>query len=178
LSPEEAAALRSTIAADIGEQNNLGYLNARLEADHIAESAVQNWPENPTWFAHCIVVIGARETNWKNIRQEGGGNGAGYMQIDPASGENLTPEQAMDPRTNIMVGGKILAEAFREYPGNVRAGFARYNCSRRGVEASLAETNGASPDTHTTGKNYGADCIARLSRIDPNPSVAVPPAAQ
>ena len=164
------AALRSMIASDVGERNNLGYPAARICADFIATAAVKHWPINPLWFAHGIVAIGARETAWRNLRQQGG-NGRGYLQVDPSSGTVLTDEQAMDPCTNIDAGAAILASALGEFYPNTHAGFARYNCGRAGILKGLAAGN---VDLHTTGGNYGAYVLRRLAEIDPNPEKSTP----
>lgn len=73
-----------------------------------------------------------------------------------------------DPTANILHGAQELAHnitffTHQDYPGvdPKRAGIAAYNCGPGGVQKAIRK--GLDVDTYTTGKNYSADVLNRMS---------------
>jgi len=114
-----------------------------------------------------LAAIVNRESGGQNILQEGmapGLNcGVGVCQI--TAGVSWTeiaspsypgiPGSLLDPKTNLYVAAHYFLEpALERFPDNHVAAFAAYNLGSSGVSTELAE--GLSPDSWTTGNNYGA----------------------
>lgn len=94
------------------------------------------------------------------------GWGRGLMQHDFESALDF---DWTDPAINIDRGAKLLAHLLHdEFPRNQRAALAAYNCGPGNVrKALLLERD---EDHFTTGRNYGADVLARKNRFLVAPS--------
>ena len=116
-----------------------------------------------------LLAIASRETNLLNIKgdfHDGVYHGFGIMQVDvgtdPEFCANWTSDQV---EGSIQRGTKILAGK-RDSLGakaitDLKAIAAAYNTGAANVIHSVA--SGADPDRTTTGRDYGADVMARMA---------------
>lgn len=113
----------------------------------------------PEAALHAIV---SRETNTRNILGDGG-HGHGLGQIDDRYHKTFLQEHqnGLDPQTNIDETANIFNQFLLHYDRDYHKAFAAYNAGIGGVDRAIAQ--GLGPDGHTTGKNYGADTVARMN---------------
>jgi hypothetical protein len=107
---------------------------------------------------------------WKPPRDAGGnvlrppcaipedrlGWGRGLMQLDYESARDF---DWSDPMLNIDAGAKLLRALVDEFPRNLRAAVAAYNCGPGNVRKALLA--GRDEDWFTTGRDYSADVLRR-----------------
>lgn len=116
-----------------------------------------------------VLAVASRETGIRNISGDGG-HGRGVLQIDDRYHHiaRITDFRA-HPEILIRYGCKMLADniawARRFRPGftheqHLKMAAAAYNCGRGGVIKALPSGN---CDARTTGKDYGADVLARMT---------------
>jgi hypothetical protein len=116
-----------------------------------------------------LLAIASRETNLLNIKgdfHDGVYHGFGIMQVDvgtdPQFCANWTPDQV---EGSIQRGAKILAGKRDSLAAKAitdsKAIAAAYNTGAGNVIHSLAK--GADADHTTTGRDYGADVMARMA---------------
>ena len=117
--------------------------------------------------ACMLAAIVLRESGGQNILQHG-------MQPGPDCGVGLCQitynvdwtniaapaypgyGSLLDPDTNVRVAASVFLDPLLGiFPGNHVAAFAAYNCGPNPVEQALKA--GRSPDSVTTGQNYGSD---------------------
>lgn len=91
------------------------------------------------------------------------GHGHGLMQIDDRYwGPWLAANDWRDPAVNIAKGAEILKAALETFPGDERAGIARYNASEQRIRDALARgVDPGSVTTHHHGISY-VDHVLRL----------------
>ena len=141
-----------------------------------------------------LMAIASRETNLdpKWLKKPGdGGNGFGLMQADKRSFPEFTKGDGWkDARTGILFGAKVLMQKWEDYRANVgkqakvkssKTGkystytgklamgsvvqhvvLSSYNCGRW---AQYAFAKGQDIDKYSTGKDYGADVMARANEF-------------
>ena len=111
-----------------------------------------------------VAAIIDRESNWRNIFQEGvergTGCGVGLCQVTYGvdwTDMNKPKFRGVDltvPRYNIAVAIRnFLLPALQAFPNSHQEAFDAYNLGIGGVQGEIAA--GESPDTFTTGGNYG-----------------------
>jgi hypothetical protein len=102
---------------------------------------------------------------------DGLGWGRGLMQIDYQQ-EFAKSGDWKDPAGNILYGSRLLKANIDYFtaaanglnvPDPVRAGVAAYNCGRGNVHKALG--NKMDVDTYSTGNNYSADVMQRMSLV-------------
>ena len=138
---------------------SLGKMPARFRQwVPFAKAAAQRFGLSPA----LLLAVMSRESDGYNIRGDFG-HGRGLMQIDDRSWGTWLASHGggMDPASNIMKGAEILKSAINFFGGNLRDGLAAYNAGAGGVQNALR--HGRSPDSATTGGNYGSDVLQRVS---------------
>jgi len=133
-----------------------------------------------------IAAIGQQESRWGQAlspRGPGGtgsgGHDRGLMQIsDQTWGDWLAANDWTDPYTNVSKGAEILASNLSYFGGKgfegddlTHAALAAYNGGPGRVWAAIQ--NGASPDSVTTGGNYGASVMNYFSQYVASASSAL-----
>lgn len=109
-----------------------------------------------------LLGVASRETGINNILGDHG-HGHGLMQLDDRWHKDFLNDPAhkngLDPASNIDYGASLLRANLDHYHGDYLRALCAYNAGIRGVNAVLHA--GKSPDTATTGGDYGSDVIYR-----------------
>lgn len=102
------------------------------------------------------------------------GHGYGLMQIDDRYwGPWLAANDWRDPAVNIAKGAEILKAALETFPGDERAGIARYNASEQRIRAALARGDDpASVTTHHNGLSYVDHVLRQKAALQASVAVA------
>jgi len=155
-------------------QIELARLRAAGLGAKLAQQAAAN--ELPTAF---LFAIASRETNCVNRLgdwHDGEAHGVGIVQIDIQHDVARLARDDGSWRTNpdplIALGSQLLAENLRRarqaFPSAVldeqlKIAASGYNC---GMHAAIAGARDGDSDQCTTGRNYGADVMARMQGFE------------
>jgi hypothetical protein len=130
-----------------------------------AATALRTWPFIPaveqahSLPANLLLAVGSRETNLRDVVGDGG-HGHGVWQRDdrfwPIPASYTVEQQAND-------AASLLAANIHTF--GLAGGVAAYNCGGGNVQRALDE--GRSVDHYTTGGDYSADVLGRLTALTP-----------
>jgi hypothetical protein len=112
-----------------------------------------------------LFALGSRETNLRNINGDGG-HGRGIWQRDDRSFV-IPADYLQTPLRQAQDAAALLAGHFTHFRtvhpiAPWHAAIAAYNAGRGGVNAAIQA--GRTPDSATTGGDYGADVLSRWGR--------------
>ena len=140
-----------------------------------AAVAVSSDLDHALRMGELLVAVMDRETGCKNIEVHEDGHGHGIFGDDdryhgPFCALRLPngKRAVMDPTMAAVYSATLLQTLLDHFKGAEKPALAAYNGGIGHVEDALL--HGQDVDVCTTGKNYGADVLARAARFFPTPA--------
>src|SRR5882724_1270862 len=116
------------------------------------------------WGAAIAAVLD-RETNGQNIATHSDGHGHGLMGIDDRYHQFATTPDVLDPEKNIAYGAGYLRDLFEKLPPDMPFD-EKLTRAAAAYNAGLSHLEADSPDSGTTGNDYGTDVLGRTKKLD------------